>query len=969
MLSNPYATVFLAETNLALQRSSSAPSTSKKSVLFNETTGTAGLDMTLSLSDLSKKVLQQQQRLNQTSEHVALPSYLRKTSYQNANGVATQGWPPSQPPLVSPVVLNVVSTSDQSLPSRNAVFSTASTSAPLQSVSTNIVGSASINSVAAITTANNSSTAAVVKKKRDLSQSKSKQRLQLKVYLMKLPMVRFVPKKATIRAITNLRTKFNGGSSNQYPISGVGVRRMLCNAIHNKAKPGLTSLYNNPNSNQSVIFNEVITNAQLYNCLHVLKHVFENNEEECSGFGVFGLDEIYRKLRSFQEHVGKKRTTTRHGQEAADKMRVEGNDEMQEEEPMFYIAAIDLEKCYDHVDTSLLYDLIKSTLAGKSNTGSLPSTQELHSSNSFSSNNSASLSRTTSAASSSSACNNNDKQSNIHENNTHAVNNNTNMHYLQQLNASMSASEFHQYLPTFGKLLEDAVIHKYSVTHAMSSMNRIVSKPLRYVCSSSDMLSFKEAGEEIASNYPNSLITDHVIYPKINSSEILRLLRLHLFQHIVKLPLLAKGDTDRATSSEPTSSSTPGAASSSRYCTQIRGIPQGSVLSPILCNFYYGYLENLLFHSMEDQAKLGLHTDSVIIRLMDDYLMISTKKSCVQYFLQTSCDSLKHYGGRINPLKTKLNFATKLRIDGQDVDVKPTLLHQPNSEQCTSTSPLKLMAWCGLLLNVDTLECYPDMSRILNRPLKHAVSMECHHIGSHFNRSIKSFFRMKCHAIFLDHAINSSHVIVGNLYDMFLVTALRTVTYLKRIRHAYRQRLRVDFVKKCIREGILFASRLIHIRTNRKISRKLQMNSEEEAYNDDSEEEEDDEDENSDVGHDDRDVDQSNAADHEQAHKKPTAPPLLYNRMKKAMEEEKSITHFGKCFISSIEAMAIGWYAFAKVFRASQLTYDQYHHLLKWLELNRDQCLTDLPHMDTLFPSELRDDCEARIVQKANVNP
>lgn len=56
---------------------------------------------------------------------------------------------------------------------------------------------------------------------------------------------------------------------------------------------------------------------------------------------------------------------------------------------------------------------------------------------------------------------------------------------------------------------------------------------------------------------------------------MLKLLRQHLFSHVVRM---------MSHNSQ-----------SSQFFTQIRGIPQGSVLSPLLCNLYYGDAERRVF--------------------------------------------------------------------------------------------------------------------------------------------------------------------------------------------------------------------------------------------------------------------------------------------------------------------------------------------------------------------------------------
>jgi retron-type reverse transcriptase len=44
----------------------------------------------------------------------------------------------------------------------------------------------------------------------------------------------------------------------------------------------------------------------------------------------------------------------------------------------------------------------------------------------------------------------------------------------------------------------------------------------------------------------------------------------------------------------------------SEFFTQIRGIPQGSVLSPLLCNLYYGDVENRVLLSTTEVSS-SLH--------------------------------------------------------------------------------------------------------------------------------------------------------------------------------------------------------------------------------------------------------------------------------------------------------------------------------------------------------------------------
>ncbi|XP_023966004.1 telomerase reverse transcriptase isoform X4 [Chrysemys picta bellii] len=70
-----------------------------------------------------------------------------------------------------------------------------------------------------------------------------------------------------------------------------------------------------------------------------------------------------------------------------------------------------------------------------------------------------------------------------------------------------------------------------------------------------------------------------------------------------------------------------------RYYLQSCGIPQGSILSTLLCSLCYGDMENKLF--------CGIQRDGVLIRLIDDFLLLTPHLTLAKTFLSYACTSIR----------------------------------------------------------------------------------------------------------------------------------------------------------------------------------------------------------------------------------------------------------------------------------------------------------------------------------------
>ena len=124
-----------------------------------------------------------------------------------------------------------------------------------------------------------------------------------------------------------------------------------------------------------------------------------------------------------------------------------------------------------------------------------------------------------------------------------------------------------------------------------------------------------------------------------------------------------------------------------RFYRQKEGIPQGSVLSSLLCNYFYADLEARHLPFLADGS-------SLLLRLIDDFLLITTDRTHAKRFLQVMHDGLPAYGVRVNSDKSLTNF--EVAINGKKIQ----RLVGPGA-----------FPYCGSFINTKTLDITRDRER------------------------------------------------------------------------------------------------------------------------------------------------------------------------------------------------------------------------------------------------------------------
>ncbi|KAM7069953.1 telomerase reverse transcriptase isoform 2-T2 [Acridotheres tristis] len=105
-----------------------------------------------------------------------------------------------------------------------------------------------------------------------------------------------------------------------------------------------------------------------------------------------------------------------------------------------------------------------------------------------------------------------------------------------------------------------------------------------------------------------------------------------------------------------------------RYYLQCCGIPQGSILSTLLCSLFYGDMENKLLS--------GIKQDGVLIRLIDDFLLLTPHIMKARTFISYTCTSIRSslsFNSNIaagKNMKHKLSAVLKLKCHSLFLDLQ-----------------------------------------------------------------------------------------------------------------------------------------------------------------------------------------------------------------------------------------------------------------------------------------------------------
>ena len=165
----------------------------------------------------------------------------------------------------------------------------------------------------------------------------------------------------------------------------------------------------------------------------------------------------------------------------------------------------------------------------------------------------------------------------------------------------------------------------------------------------------------------------------------------------------------------------------SKFYLQNSGIPQGSVLSSLLCSFYYGHMDrNVIFPFLEKtcgpateyvSGKDNCHDVSaapsssennvitsspkyMLLRFIDDFLFLSTSKQQAASFFSRLQRGFRDYNCYMNEGKFGMNF---------DIGHISRL---SSNRIYVGEDGISFLRWSGLLINCCSLEVQADYTRL-----------------------------------------------------------------------------------------------------------------------------------------------------------------------------------------------------------------------------------------------------------------
>jgi Telomerase ribonucleoprotein complex - RNA binding domain./Reverse transcriptase (RNA-dependent DNA polymerase). len=319
---------------------------------------------------------------------------------------------------------------------------------------------------------------------------------------------------------------------------------------------------------------------------------------------------------------------------------------------------------------------------------------------------------------------------------------------------------------------EEYALQNYTLMYPTVDSSAVLRKNLHFVRSPGNVADFFKEAEEIVKDCKKSVSVEMAQCKVVDRCYLLEKISEHLSRNLLVLK----------------------DAFSPQLLLQTSGIPQGSILSSLLCNFYYGHIEKQLladvFHNVSDKHHL-------LIRIIDDFFLITTCKNTLKRFIDKMSIGDKDLGIQINDRKTRTS-------------------HNTNTKVSTQTT-LKIgdeyyFQWCGLLFNTKTCEVQVDYGRFAASSASDSLTINrLQNDGHSLVKNMRYFVKPRCIPILFDSRINSIPTVMINFHQMLLISAIKSLHYIEQ--GLDRKSLKNErFLIDCVLYVIKYAYHLVYSR-------------------------------------------------------------------------------------------------------------------------------------------------------------
>ena len=310
---------------------------------------------------------------------------------------------------------------------------------------------------------------------------------------------------------------------------------------------------------------------------------------------------------------------------------------------------------------------------------------------------------------------------------------------------------------------------KISSLYMLRDINRMTRKTKRTVATSNKFTKLENLLGEMAEKFRDAVFIDGGARSNIQKHQIIDLIKEHIISNLVV-------SDDRF---------------GPRFFLQSRGIPQGSVISTLLCTLYYGDIEEKLLKEVFNNSNERLSSPHLLLRIVDDFLLICTEKDTAERFLKTMTMGMPELGVRIKKSKTLVNYETNI--------------------DCRSGKEYKekeWFPWCGMRFNTKTCHVQIDYSRFYGCSILNSLTVDARgNEGEALMAKMKSSIRPRCIPVLYDLRINDKQTALKNFHHAHLFCALKTAHYLQQLGVS-----NFHYLMECVNEVVSYSYKLLHLR-------------------------------------------------------------------------------------------------------------------------------------------------------------